>query len=137
MPLYKFECDGCGAQDLQEMSIAAYDEIRADVSVGYFVHMGDAGKCGVFRRIYNFYFTKPFEEHYNHSIGARVTSQISASDAVKRHEEEQSIRMGYDQHYELVDPHDAASVGATDHGLEETERRHHNTHADGHKHIFT
>lgn len=136
MPLYKFECDRCGEQDLREMTFEDHDIFKRLYPSG-FAHAKTHCITGVFKQVYDFHFTRPMPEHYNHSLGQRVSNTAQVTSALSRQSDEASARMGFDHHYELVDPQDPASVGATDTGLEETERRAHNVAADGHKSTFS
>lgn len=130
MPLYKLQCDACGEQDLREMTFEEHDAWRFGLPE---LHCDE----GTMKQVLDFHFTRPMPEHYNSSLGQHVSSTREVTSALSRQSDEMSARMGFDHHYELVDPSDPSAVGANETGLEETERRKHDLLADGHRSTFS
>lgn len=62
-----------------------------------------------------------FQGHFNHSVGAYVSSMREFKDHLKRGSEAQSLRTGVDHNYVPVDPGEGR--GVTESGLDETRKR--------------
>lgn len=139
MPTYKYECDTCGDQDTRVMSIAEHDlytfshplHFTADPTLG-------RTHCGYYRQVYDFHFARGQQEHYSHQLQSVVTSDRDFKQKLRQQEIDQSLRMGYDVHYDTIDPSDVVAAGVkNDDGLESQERAHHNAAFDGHKSTFS
>lgn len=143
MPLYKFQCAVCEYPSLIEMTFEEHDlattHVDGCVMLGV-LHECDLGEevaMGRMVQVFDFHFTRPMPDHYNHSLGQRVSNTGQVTSALSRQSDEMSERMGHDHHYELVDPTEPSAVGVTDAGLESTERAQHDARADGHKSTFS
>lgn len=108
MPIYAFRCRECGRTS---------ESIRRDVL--------PCNCGGVLRRDFRFAFKPPTPAHFNHSVGAYVTNDRDFRDKLKEKSEEASARFGLDVSFAPIDYHDKASVGVTDEGLYETEKKKH------------
>jgi hypothetical protein len=99
---YAYVCDTCGDFDSQT---------RADRQ--------PCPECGVeSRRRFVVTMGAVLHEHYNPAFGTTVSSNRQALDLTKIAAEEQSIRLGMDVKYELVDAHDSDLRTASDSELE-------------------
>ena len=105
----EFECQACGN----------HVRLRRDHSLPHRCHCG-----GVLRRVYGFHYAKPFEEHFNHSLGKYVNTQTEFLDGLKRASETQSERLGIEHNFQPVDITDMKSLGVTDEGLDHTRQVH-------------
>lgn len=138
MPLYKFECDRCGEQELREMTFAEHDAFRDMFPLGYIHGSTATGGCitGIFKQVLDFHIKRAMPEHYSDTLDTVVKSEAHYKSELHRQQEEYSARMGFDVTYDLVDPGDMKAAGVTDAGLEEQARAHHDIAADGHKSSF-
>ncbi len=136
MPLYKFECDACGTQDLQQMTFEEHDAYRTRFPEGHnTVHSGCVN--GRFQQVLDFHFARGMSEHYSTQLDMPISSDRQFKSELSRHQDEYSQRMGYDVKFETVDPNDKKALNVTDVGLESQERASHNAAADGHKSTFS
>ena len=78
------------------------------------------GCLGALKRVYSISFTRPFAEHFNHTVGKPVSSQQQFADELKRASEEASLRTGVEHRYVPTDP---SMLGATQEGMESTYRQ--------------
>lgn len=122
MPIYTFECDECGARDVREMTFEEHEEYREPWR-HYSGRASDDGCTGWFRQILDFSFHRGMPEHFSHTMNSFVKGERDYRDQLKIQSEEMSARMGFDCNYEVVDSRDPKDVGASDAGLEATERR--------------
>ena len=112
---YSYFCTICGNEDMDT----------------HFARIGDVGPqpcvvCGsVMRRGCSFSFHRSMPEHFNNSIGQYVSTRQGFEDELKKKSEEASLRTGMDHNYVPIDVTEMKACGATDEGLEETHRRHH------------
>ena len=130
MPLYKFQCTGCGTPALKEMSFSEHDEtvVRGehDITLPFFHEVEKDGMmrlCGAWAQVFDFVFKRGMQEHYNHTTDTYVRNESDFISDLHRKSDEMSVRMGFDCNYEPVDGREAAALGVTEDGLEETERR--------------
>ena len=121
MPTYKFRCDECGVERIEVMSFKEHAATRGNP--GHWLLDPAAGCRGILKQVFDFQFHRGMPEHYNASLGARVSTPGQIQSALSRQSDEMSARMGFDHHYELVDPHDPQSAGVTEQGMEETRKR--------------
>ncbi len=143
MPMYRFECDNCGAQDSVMMTFAQHDEVKQlpRHHVGAEVAQ-DPGElrpviCGVFRQVYGVNVNLGMREHYSDQLDTVVRSDAHFHSELSRQQDEMSARMGFDVNYDTIDPSDPAAAGVTEAGLESTERAEHAIKNDGHKTVFS
>lgn len=108
MMIYQYRCRRCGATELSEA--------RADT----------LGLCqceGELRRDYSGVQLAPvMQEHYNPSIDGMISSERKLNERFKIASDEYSQRTGIEARFAPVDPKDA---GATQQGLEATNRVRH------------
>lgn len=115
---YSFRCLECGWED------ADYHD---------FIRIGQHGSnpcslCGGrMVRIASFYFHRPMQEHFNHSLGRPVSGERDYKEGLKRASEAASIRTGLDTNYQPVDMTDTKSLGVTEEGLDATNKRLHDS----------
>lgn len=129
MPLYTFECDGCGRQAYKEMTFQEHSQqtTKWEGKVELLeVHLVDdtVKICGSWCQVFDLVFKKAMPEHYNHTTDSFVRGEADFISDLHRKSDEMSARMGFDVAYEPVDGNDKDALGVTDDGLEETERRH-------------
>jgi len=115
MPMYQYECDGCG-DILQKMM--TFDEHENDRSIPL-VH----GNCpsparGKFLQVYDFHFNKGMRDHWSSQLNKPVSSERQFNSELSRHQDEYSARMGYDVNFETVDPNDRSGLNVTDVGID-------------------
>lgn len=90
MPTYAFRCEGCGASP----------EFYAPISEGPPPHpVCPSCETTALVRIYSIAIPKPYEPHWNKSVGKYVQNDREFRDALKVASEEQSRRTGYDTNY--------------------------------------
>jgi len=108
MPLYQYRCRECG--------------YTAEV----FDHASTLGLCpgcsaGELKRDYTTVQLAPvMQEHYNPSVNGPVSSVKKLNEHFKRASDEYSERTGIEAKFSPIDPKD---VGATDEGLDSTNRQ--------------
>jgi hypothetical protein len=109
---YQYLCPSCGS--------AVISDSRSDTTIC---------PCGVTAsRDWTFGYVKPFQEHFNSSVGMYVNNRSQLQDALKVASEEASYRMGLDHSYEYLSPADMAEAsnhGVTEEGLDDTRRAQH------------
>ncbi len=73
-------------------------------------------------RDWQFAFARPLPGHFNHALGAPVTSKQDLDEKWKRKSDEMSERMNFHVQYEAVDPYDLKhspeAFGVTGEGLD-------------------
>lgn len=74
---------------------------------------------------YSFYTEKPFQPHYNTSIGRYVTSQHQFDSELRRLSDAQSERTGIYHNYVSHEARDADAFGITEDGMDDFERNRH------------
>lgn len=132
MPLYTFQCDRCRGVEAIAMTFAEHDlwrlrEFHPHTLRGDFIkrngnHTNRYDCGGELKQVFGVNFTRGIQEHFNPSLGKVVSSNAQVKSELSRQSAEMSERMGFEHNYELVDPSDPGAVGATEHGLEDTER---------------
>lgn len=90
---------------------------------GYIEQPCDVCFEGPLQRIASFTFTRPLQEHFNHTVGAPISSNRQFDDELKKLSEKDSERHGVTQTYERVDPTDKAALGVTEEGMDATNKR--------------
>jgi putative FmdB family regulatory protein len=110
MPIYQYRCQTCGR--LTEIQTPIADRLATLAC--------DCG--GVARRRYTAPHVKPvMHQHWNHTIGAPVSSDQAFRAELARKSDEMAERLGMDVNYQPIDS-DATSVGVDGAGLEATDR---------------
>lgn len=127
MPTYLYRCDSCGAERTETMTFAEYDHFDANIFGGHDAVLdqddGVLAQCGEWQRVISApYFNRPMPDHFNHSLGQRVSTDAQIQSGLSLQSDQWSERMGFDVNYELVDPTDPVAAGVTDEGLHETAR---------------
>ncbi len=129
VPAYKYECNGCGHQKTEFMSIAEHDTFSPTVHAvpppPPDPQPGALMFCGVYMQVYEFRIAKPMPEHYSDTLDSVVSSHKDFEHQLREKSRHDSERHGFDINYEPVDPTDASSAGVTEAGLETQARRHH------------
>lgn len=124
MPMYRFQCDQCGTEDLQTMTFDEHDEYKRRHPNGHVVpHLGCI--TGIFKQVFGVNVNLGMREHFSDQLGTNVTSDRDFNNTLKRQAEEYSARTGMEVSYDVVDPTDPGASGVTDAGLESQERAHH------------
>jgi len=134
MPLYRFECNRCGAQELEQMTFGEHDEYRAKYPNG---RPHDWHCKGELMQVLDFHINLGMREHYSAQLDTFVSSDRQFNSELSRQQDEYQARMGFDVKFETIDPNDAKAAGVTDAGLESTERAEHAIKSDGHKSVFS
>lgn len=114
MPVYSYHCKECGERQQLECDIDTYGQIRDTI-----------GCCDrQMSRVYDNISIQPgFVEHYNTSLGKRVTRKQEFQSDLARLSDEQSERLGgMPVNYQPIDPHDAKSMVERK-GVESRERK--------------
>lgn len=138
MPSYEYECDGCGDRKSVTMSVAEYDEMKRNGMALAVDEKHATGQCGHYSRVFErINIMRDMPEHYSHQLESVVSGTRDFKKKLRQQEIDNSQRLGYDVHYETIDPTDPVAAGVTDEGMDATNRRDHNTAADGHKSTFS
>ena len=130
MPLYKFQCTGCGERAMKEMSFEEHDETMVkgehELTLPFFHEREVDGMmrlCGAWAQVFDFVFKRGTPDHYNHTVDAYVTGERDFNNKLKMQSDAMSERMGFTVDYEVIDPGEPEAYGVTQDGIEETERR--------------
>lgn len=91
MPVYEYRCRDCGAvRDSQSNQ--------------------DVRPCacgGISRRVFHANIKSSFIPHFNHAVGAHVSSDREFNDLLKIRSEENTLRTGTEHNYTRIDPGDS------------------------------
>lgn len=112
MPQYEYICSTC--RDVDELFFHIGDDMRP--------HRLDCRCGGKKRRKFSFAITETFEPHFNHSVGAYVTSKNDMKEKLKNGADERYQRTGIPHSYEMIDKAEVkdSDVGVDDAGMRET-----------------
>lgn len=77
-------------------------------------------------RVFSFNPLTSFQPHYNISVGKWVNSEREFKDALKVASANATLRTGIEHNFVPVDARDREAVGATDEGMDNHYRTHHN-----------
>lgn len=110
MPLYGYRCRLCGHE------LDAF--FARDDKPGT---MGACPNCsrGELRPVFSLHIAPVMQAHYNPAVDGEVTGMRDFKDKLKRASEQHSLRTGLDCSFV---PAERESLGATDEGLESTNR---------------
>jgi putative FmdB family regulatory protein len=114
MPIYDYLCVSCNSSFTYEHPIDDHDQFNPGSCVHCRTPLRRTYKTVQFARVM---------QEYEHPQFGTVSSPRGISDAAKRAGEAASIRTGIHHNYLEADPTDAAAVGVTGKGLEDTARR--------------
>lgn len=138
MPTYKYECDNCGHGMIEVMSIADHDTFNAKVPLHALDSKFGLTHCGYYKQVYDFHIALGQREHYSHQLQSVVTSDQDFKRKLRQQEIDMSQRMGFDVHYDTIDPSDAVAAGVKgDDGFESQERAYRDANSDGHRTVFS
>lgn len=76
-------------------------------------------------KLFSFSVPRTFQPHWNSAVGQWVTSQNHFEELLKIKSESNSIQSGIEHNYVPVEWGDAAAFGATDEGIDDFQRFHH------------
>lgn len=114
MTQYRYQCNRCRAT----MASSLFQGIGGQHEVPCIVCNGDM------IRVASVNFIKPMKEHYNPSVGKHISTMREFRDGLKRGAEEEYLQTGMEHTYVEVDPTDKKSLGVTDEGLDDQQKRH-------------
>lgn len=106
MPLYEFMCRTCGNRD------TTMEQLQT---------LGECPECGVgeMKRKYSFAQKPMMQEHFNHTVGKRISDMKQFKDELKRGDEHYHSYTGIERRSAPIDFRD---VKVTSEGLDSTNR---------------
>lgn len=111
MAFYEYRCANCGtSRDTQ---------VRGD---SLNVLCAICNETTFHRRVWSVAFKPVMQEHFNNALGGPVSDEKKFAAALRQRSDEAFLHTGIEHKFVPIDMQDAAAVGATNHGIDESNR---------------
>lgn len=113
MPLYEYQCKGCGKVETLNSTYPALPDLLA---------LLECRLCGsgTFKRVWGFSYVRPMQAGYNPSVGKHISNMAQLKSEFSRMSDEAEMVTGNPHNFQPIDPMDKKALGVTDEGLAST-----------------